>query len=142
MSCIVYGCRFLRKHQIYTVFFKHFLRAGGDADAVNVTQHDTSTDTLPQGEVVAVVLPPSLFVQITQDENDTNGNTSTNTEATGVIFTFYESSVLFPLANGTNSSDTLIMIGTPVIGAEIPGLEVIELAEPFTILIRLNNEVS
>ena len=106
---------------------------------MNVTQDDTSTETLPQEAIVVVVLPPSLFMQITQEQND---NT---TGATGVIFTFYQSSVLFPLANGTNSNDDddiFIMIGTPVIGIDIAGLPVTELVEPFTILLMLNNEVT
>ena len=109
---------------------------------MNAAQDDTSTETLQQGEVVAVMLPPSLFLQITQQQNDTNSNAA---GATGIVFTFYDSAVLFPLGNGTNSSDNddiLIMVGTPVIGADIAGLEVIELAEPFTILLRLNNEVT
>ena len=109
---------------------------------MTVTLGDISTETLTQ-DVVTVVLPPSLFMQITQEESDTNNRT--NAETTGVIFTFYESSVLFPVANGTNSSgdDTLIIVGTPVIGADIAGLDVIELAESFiTILLQLNNEVN
>ena len=110
---------------------------------MNVTQDGTSAGSLQPGEAVSVVLPPSLFLQILQEQDATNSNAA---GATGVIFTFYDSSVLFPLANGTNRNDDddniFIMVGSPVIGADIAGLEVIELAEPFTILLRLNNEVT
>ena len=136
-------CHNYQEHQAQS-FSKRFLPAAGevDADVVNITQDNTSTENLQQGELVTVILPPSLFLQITQEENDTISNT---TEATGVIFTFYESSVLFSLANeaNRNNDDSIfMMVGSPVIGAAIAGLEVAELAEPFTFLLRLNNEVT
>ena len=103
-----------------------------DDTGVDVTLDDEIT-TLSEEESVSVVLPSSLFIQITQIANDTNDN------RIGVLFIAYESSVLFPIVN---TNETNITVGAPVIGIDIVGFDVIGLTEPLTIFLRLNNDVS
>ena len=111
-----------------------------DDIAVNITQADDIIDGLQPQEIVSIVLPSTLFIQITQEANSTR-NESDGIDLTGIVFTLYERAVLFPIATDP-TEENFIEIGTPVVGADIAGLDVINLTEPFTILLRLNNAVS
>lgn len=76
--------------------------------------------------VVSISLPPTLFNQANDDD-------------VGLAFTFYESSNLFPLANGTRGD---ALIGTSVIGALVAGKGVIDLEDPVVITLTLRDSVS
>ena len=90
---------------------------------MNITRDDTVQE-LPLDQIISVVLPSSLFIQ-----------TDSNDNFTGVVFTLYETAILFP--NPDN-----ITVGTDVVGADIAGEDTLNLTEPLTILLRLNNAVS
>ena len=111
-----------------------------DDVAVNITQADDIIDELPPQQIVSVVLPSTLFIQIIQGANSTQ-NESDGVDFIGIVFTLYGRAVLFPIATDP-IEEIFIEIGTPVVGADIAGLDVINLTEPFRILLRLNNAVS
>ena len=73
-----------------------------------------------------ISLPPTLFEQAADAE-------------VGLAFTFYESSNLFPLANGSRSG---AIIGTSVIGALVAGKAVVDLEDPVVITLTLLDDVS
>ena len=107
---------------------------------MNITQADDIIDGLSPQQIVSVVLPSTLFLQIMQGGNSTQ-NESAGIDFTGIVFTLYERTILFPIA--TNPiEENFIEIGTPVVGVDIAGLDVINLTERFKILLRLNNAVS
>ena len=115
---------------------------------MDVTSDFTMDSTSPQTDeeldeifasseqVVALALPSTLF-----DDFLVNISAVTNTTNGGIVFTFYETPVLFPLANGSDEND---IIGSSIVGANIVGLEdnvIVDLADPVVILLRLNNQV-
>ena len=83
------------------------------------------------GDTAAVFLPAPLFQSIT---NRTN---------VGIFFNVYDTGVLFPITKETNASTTTV-VGSPVLAATVGfGQNFNGLAEPVTILLRLNQlEVS
>ena len=107
---------------------------------MNITQADDIIDGLSPQQLVSVVLPSTLFIQIMQEANSSQ-NESDGIDFTGIVFTLYERAVLFPIAIDP-IEENFIEIGTPVVGVDIAGLDVINLTESFTILLRLNNAVS
>ena len=77
-------------------------------------------------ETAAVFLPAHLFQSIT---NRTN---------VGIFFNVYGTGVLFPITKETNASTTTV-VGSPVLAATVgSGLNFKNLAEPVTIMLRLN----
>ena len=77
-------------------------------------------------ETAAVFLPASLFHSIT---NRTN---------VGIFFNVYDTGVLFPITKETNASIKTV-VGSPVLAATVgSGLDFNGLAEPVTIMLRLN----
>ena len=77
-------------------------------------------------ETAAVFLPAPLFQSIT---NRTN---------VGIFFNVYDTGVLFPIPKETNASTTTV-VGSPVLAATVgSGLNFNGLAEPVTIMLRLN----
>ena len=77
-------------------------------------------------ETAAVFLPAPLFQLIT---NRTN---------IGIFFNVYGTGVLFPVTKETNVSTTTV-VGSPVLAATVgSGLNFKNLAEPVTIMLRLN----
>ena len=81
--------------------------------------------------VVMISLPPSLF--------DQEVDQVASNEDVGLAFTFYESSNLFPLANGIGRN---AVIGSSVIGAIVAGKPVLNLPEPVIIVLPLLQTVS
>lgn len=82
-----------------------------------------------------ISLPGSVFERI----NDTN--------STGLVFTLYEESTLFPMRNSTNnSSATMTMVGSRIIAANIAQRNAMfeDLSEPIIVLLPLEigDEVS
>ena len=69
------------------------------------------------------MLPRSLFESL--------GNAS-------VFFTFYETPIFFPLAEGSRED---IVVGTSVIAATVAGNDIMNLQENVTILLQLQNPV-
>ena len=77
-------------------------------------------------ETAAVFLPAPLFQSIT---NRTN---------IGIFFNVYDTGVLFPITKEMNASIKTV-IGSPVLAATVgSGLDFNGLAEPVTIMLRLN----
>ena len=77
-------------------------------------------------ETAAVFLPAPLFQSIT---NHTN---------VGIFFNVYDTGVFFPITKETNASTTTV-VGSPVLAATVgSGLNFKNLAEPVTIMLRLN----
>ena len=108
--------------------------------AINGTSFRSSDQTgsiissLSANETAAAFLPASLF------------NLIQNHGKLGIYFNVYNSGVLFPVKNetqslGSNSSVTTV-IGSPVLAATVgPMLSFSGLAEPVRILLRLNEEL-
>ena len=87
---------------------------------------NTSISTLDAEETAAVFLPAPLFQSIT---NRTN---------VGIFFNVYDTGVLFPITKETNASIKTV-VGSPVLAATVgSGLDFKGLAEPVTIMLRLN----
>ena len=89
---------------------------------------------LNESEIAAAFLPASLFRSI-PDELFSE---------VGLFFVVYSTGELFPITDnvqivpGTNETITTI-VGSPVLGATVgPGLSFSNLAEPVSILLRLN----
>ena len=77
-------------------------------------------------ETAAVFLPAPLFQSI---KNRTN---------VGIFFNVYDTGVLFPITEETNAS-TKTVVGSPVLAATVgSGQDFNGLAEPVTIMLRLN----
>ena len=102
-----------------------------DDGAVNTSPANENITGLKPRQIVSIVLPPSLF----------NSTRNDGIDFTGIVFTLYQSAVLFPIDIDPNE-EQFVEIGTPIVGADIGGPDVINLTEPFTILLRLNNAVS
>ena len=91
--------------------------------------------TLSASETAAAFLPASLFQLIT------------NRVVVGLFFAVYNTGVLFPIANDTETiaetnSSIRTVVGSPVLAATVgPGLNFVELAEPVRVLLRLNEQV-
>ena len=86
---------------------------------------DPTTNIADPENVAYISLPPSLF-ELVDDED------------VGLVYTFYNSSNLFPLANGTRNNAT---IGTSVIGALIAAEDVLDLIVPVEIVLPLRDTV-
>ena len=95
----------------------------------------TNPITLSASETAAAFLPASLFQSIT----DRNG--------IGIFFAVYDTGVLFPTANDTETiprthSSITTVVGSPVLAATVgPGLNFVRLVESVMILLRLNEEL-
>ena len=76
-----------------------------------------------QSDAPTIQLPQSLFNNITS--------------SIGLFFTFYQTAVFFPLAEGSQNDS---LVGTSVIGVTIA--ESVGFEENITILFQLNNPVS
>ena len=84
----------------------------------------------PSGNVNSSIhLPGSVFQQI---------GSSINT--TGLVFTLYRASTLFPVSKRAKSSENLSMteVGTHIIAANINGQDVEGLKDPVIITLQLN----
>ena len=91
--------------------------------------NDGNEPPFEQINVVMISLPPTLFDQVFDEASN---------EDVGLAFTFYESSNLFPLANGTRTD---VVVGTSVIGAIVAGKPVLDLQDPVRIVLPLLNPV-
>ena len=96
-----------------------------DAQLTNEALNDDNRAAPSSTNVVMISLPPTLFDQVFDPASN---------EDVGLAFTFYESSNLFPLANGTGR---LTVIGTSVIGAIVAGKPVLDLIDPVVIVLPL-----
>ena len=96
-----------------------------DAQLTNEALNDDNRAAPSSTNVVMISLPPTLFDQVFDPASN---------EDVGLAFTFYESSNLFPLANGTGRS---AVIGTSVIGAIVAGKPVLDLIDPVVIVLPL-----
>ena len=126
--------------QIYTVCYIYLLQQLHTELATNgksihsSDQTGSIISTLSANETAAAFLPASLF------------NLTQNGSKLGIYFNVYNSGVLFPVKNqtqslGSNSSVTTV-IGSPVLAATVgPMLNFSGLAEPVRILLRLNEEL-
>ena len=93
-----------------------------------------STTTPYTSTAMSVSLPPSLFQQIN----------ITNTNSTGLVFTFYEKSTLFPVGGNALSNSlprTVTKVGTNIIAASV-GRDVVfeNLQDPVTIVLQLKGQ--
>ena len=100
-----------------------------DAQLTNEAMSNDNSPPPEQTNVVMISLPPTLFDQVFDQASN---------EDVGLAFTFYESSNLFPLANGT---DTGTVIGSSVIGAIVAGKPVLDLPDPVIIVLPLLDPV-
>ena len=94
-----------------------------------------STVTPNTGMVMSVSLPPSLFQQI----NDTDTN------STGLVFTLYKKSTLFPVGRKAMSTGlahaTTTKVGTNIIAASVGrDIPFENLQDPVTIILQLENQ--
>ena len=84
--------------------------------------------------IPTISLPGTLFERIT----DTN--------STGLVFTLYGESTLFPVRNSTNNSVTRTVVGSRIIAANVAQRNTVfeDLSEPVVILLPLEigDEVS
>ena len=97
-----------------------------------MTNEAVDNDIIPPPErinVVMITLPPTLFDQVFDQASN---------EDVGLAFTFYESSNLFPLANGTDGG---VIVGSSVIGAIVAGKPVLNLPDPVIIVLPLLDPV-
>ena len=100
-----------------------------DAQLTNEAMSNDNSPPPEQTNVVMISLPPTLFDQVFDQASN---------EDVGLAFTFYESSNLFPLANGT---DTGTVIGSSVIGAIVAGKPVLDLPDPVIIVLPILDPV-
>ena len=91
-----------------------------------MVRNDAARNTLPENQDASIALPPSLFAELR------------NATETGIGFTFYETSALFPLPEDSPSNLT---VGSHVIGAFVAGQNVSNLSDPVTIFLRLTHPV-
>ena len=92
----------------------------------------SSSIMTPYAGIMSVSLPPSLFKQI----NDTDTN------STGLVFTVYQKSTLFPVGRKASSSNKAkTKIGTNIIAASV-GRDVAfeNLQDPVTIILQLESK--
>lgn len=103
---------------------------GTTVDATLTNSEDAGTGDSPDATepetVVSITLPATLFNEASDEE-------------VGLAFTFYESSNLFPLANGTRND---VVVGTSVIGALVAGKDVLDLEDPVIITLSLLQDVT
>ena len=90
-----------------------------------MVKDDAARNIFPDQDA-SIALPPSLFAELR------------NATETGIGFTFYETSALFPLPDGSPSNLT---IGSQVIGAFVAGQSISNLSDPVTIFLRLTQPV-
>ena len=90
---------------------------------------------------MSISLPPSLFKQIS--ETDTNG--------TGLVFTVYRKSTLFPVGRGRTLSNgsasmaagEMTEVGTDIIATNVGrSVEFESLQDPVTIILQLENQIN
>lgn len=103
-------------------------------DEKYVVTADIQTSSSPVIPYYGISLPPSLFKRI----NDTDTN------STGLVFTVYKKSTLFPVGRNTFSSnmeDTITQVGTDIIAANV-GRDIAfeNLQDPVTIILQLENQ--
>ena len=83
---------------------------------------------------MSVSLPPTLFKQI----SDTDPN------STGLVFTVYRKSTLFPVgreASSNSMADKMTEVGTNIIAASVGGVAELEnLQDPITITLQLEGQ--
>lgn len=77
------------------------------------------------GEVAYAFLPATMFRNIV------------NVEETGVFFSLYKESSLFPIADAPNGTH----IASPVVAATVAGRTFRDLQDPAIVLIRLDEEM-
>ena len=91
-----------------------------------MVRNDAVRNIFPEDQDASIALPPSLFAELR------------NTTETGIGFTFYETSALFPLPD---SSPSNLTVGSHVIGAFVAGQSISNLSDPVTIFLRLTQPV-
>ena len=110
------------------------LAASGRSFSSGGQTGNTSISNLGVGETAAAFLPASLF----------QSTTGRDSISVGIFFAVYDTGVLFPITNSTEinqetNASTTTIVGSPVIAATVgSGLNFDGLAEPVTILLRLN----
>lgn len=79
----------------------------------------------------SISLPSSLFQQIKR-----------NTNTTGLVFTLYESAILFPVDGNTNSNNqTMTQVGSQIIAASVgQNIEFEDLKDPVTVILQVENQ--
>ena len=88
-----------------------------------------SADAVDVAALASIQLPQSLFSTGAVTNSSAGGGV-------GLVFTFYETPVLFPLPNGTRAD---LQIRSAVIGALIGGVpNVSNLSDPIVISLQLN----
>ena len=90
-----------------------------------MVRNDAARNIFPDQDA-SIALPPSLFAELR------------NATETGIGFTFYETSALFPLPD---SSPSNLSVGSHVIGAFVAGQSISNLSDPVTIFLRLTQPV-
>ena len=89
------------------------------------------SDNNDSTSVSSISLPTDVFINAAKDE-------------TGIVFTYYNTSVLFPLRivdQKVSENSTYKAIGSPVIAANVAGQNITNLKEPITITLYIYNEV-
>lgn len=125
-----------KKRFSHDVLILYLATTAGESDTTS------STVTSDAGIVpMSISLPPSLFKRIS--ERDTN--------STGLVFTVYRKSTLFPVSGGrasSNSSASMAAgetteVGTDIIAANVGrGAEFESLQDPVTIILRLESQIN
>ena len=111
-----------------------WLTNGRSFSSSNLTGN-SNLSALSAGETAAAFLPASLFQLITGQDD------------VGIFFALYDTGVLFPITNNTQTnletnSFITTVVGSPVLAATVgPGLSFFDLDEPVRILLRLNEEL-
>ena len=97
-------------------------------------QTSSSTVTSHAGKPSSISLPPSLFMQISE----------TDANSTGLVFTVYRRSTLFPVGRKTSSNSmagTITEVGTNIIAASVGrDAEFENLRDPVMIILRLESQ--
>ena len=76
-------------------------------------------------QTTSILLPPSLFNTI-------------DVPQAGIFFSFYETPVLFPLAEVSNSTNVTV---SSVVSATVAGANIQNLADPVIIVLKLTEQV-
>jgi hypothetical protein len=97
-----------------------------------IRSSETISNSFGENRNSSIHLPASVFQQI---------GSSMNSNMTGLVFTLYKASTLFPVGDragsGKNNS-SMTEVGTHIIAANINGQDVEDLKEPVTITLQLN----
>ena len=103
-----------------------------------VELNSSSKETPSQNAIPSISLPPAVFQRIN------------NVTSTGLVFTLYDQSTLFPVGNTSeaskNTNVTMTVVGSQVIAASVAqdGPKVENLDDPVLVLlpVRISGEVS